>query len=73
MESNEATYKNLVHEYFTACRWSVEQWNDYRKRLKTFFDDETNHADYYEHFLDSGIGESYYMAFGVQIIRDFEE
>jgi len=73
MDVNELTYRNFISEYFTARGWTREQWNDYRKRLKAFFSDETNRAIYYEHFLRSGVGESFYMANGEQIIRDFKE
>ena len=72
MSNNEAraTYESLKSEYFNARLWTENWMNDYRKRLKAFFDDEYNHAEFYEEFLYSGIGESFYMANGYQILSD---
>ena len=71
-KNNRLEYDKLIKEYFTTSGWTRERLSDYRKRLKDFFDNEQNHADYYEDFLDSGVGESFYVAHGEQIIRDYK-
>ena len=62
------TLENLINEYFRARGWFDDQREDYRKRLKTFFADNVIPDDLRKKFRESGVGESYYMTHGHQIL-----
>lgn len=60
-------YNKLIREYFFRGMCG-KRLDEYRIRLKAFFNDPDNRAAFYEDFLETGVGESFYMAYGFQIL-----
>jgi len=77
----EIMLNNLIDEYYRIGKFSEiygnrnrteEEWINYRKKLKIFINDHMLQKELYEKFLNSGVGETFYLSTGYGIFENLE-